>query len=214
MTMTTTARRIARAVGLAAALGLAAGCSTLSALGTSTAALEAFTLTPAAAQAAGGRLDRQILVEAPTTTGALNTDRIMIRPGPLQVQYLPGARWIDPVPVLVQSLMVRSIADSGRVRYVSPPATAVFPDYALQIDVRDFQAEIGPPQGPPVRVVVRLDLALVRETDRTIVGTRRLERTAPAASVEAGAVVAAFQAAMQGVLAEGTAWAVAGGGGS
>ena len=61
---------------------------------------------------------RDVIIELPTTSGALATDRIMIRPNRLQAQYLPESRWSEPAPVMVQTLMLRAVEATGAVRYV------------------------------------------------------------------------------------------------
>lgn len=195
-----------RTVALLALVSTTAGCAALSALGTSSEALDAYTLT------APSPIDRatvtrtRLLVEMPTAPGGLDTDRILVKPGPLQVQYLPGARWIDPAPVMVQSVVVEAIANARLVRFVSTSSGTVFPDYTLLIDLRDFQAEIGPLGGPPIRVIVRMDVSMVRDVDREIVATRRIEAFASPSAEDAPGIVAAFDTAMQRALQDLLAW--------
>lgn len=198
--------RSARTLALLALACLAAGCSTFSALGTSTEALDAYTLTAPSPAARAAAIRTRLLVETPTASGGLESDRILVKPGPHQVQYLSGARWIDPAPVLVQSLVAESIANAGLVRFVSTSSGTVFPDYTLLIDLRDFQAELGPPGGPPMRVVIRMDVSMVRDDDREIVATRRIEAMAATSAEDAPAVVAAFDTAMHRALTELLAW--------
>ena len=197
--------RFARTLTLLALVGLAAGCATLSALGTSSEALDAYTLTAPSPTNRAAASRTRLLVEIPTASGGIDTDRILVKPGPRQVQYLPGARWIDPAPVLVQSLVVESIANAGLVRFVSASSGTVFPDYTLLIDLRDFQAELVSGD-PPMRVVIRMDVSMVRDDDREIVATRRIEALAATSAEDVPGIVAAFDTAMHRSLMELLAW--------
>jgi cholesterol transport system auxiliary component len=198
--------RTARTLALLALVGLAAGCSTLSALSSSTEALDAYTLTASSPVDRAAASRTRLLVETPTASGGLDTDRILVKPGLLQVQYVAGARWIDPAPVLVQSLVVESIANARLVRFVSTSSGTVLPDYTLLIDLRDFQAELGPAGGTPMRVVVRMDASMVRDLDREVVATRRIEAIAAPSTDDAPGIVAAFDTVMQRALQDLLAW--------
>jgi cholesterol transport system auxiliary component len=184
------------------------GCAVVTSLQTASRSLDAYELTAPAAVPGPGRADRTLLVELPTTSGALSTDRILVKPTAVQVQYLSDARWIDPAPELVQALLVRTIDNTGRVAFVSGQSLGPVPDYILLGDLRDFQVEIVPGGEPPVVVVVSLALSLMRDLDQRVIATQVFERRVPAASSEAQTVVAAFDRAMDAVLAEAAAWSV------
>ncbi len=208
MTLRRIAAGLARAVALAALLGALAGCAALSSLSAASEPFDAFALTPlAGAGGAGGT--RHVVVELPTTSGAIATDRILVKPNRLQAAYLPAARWVEPAPVLIQTLLVQSMQASGAFRLVGRTALGLYPDTTLVTEIRAFEAEPGPPGGPPYTVRVALTLALVRETDGAILATRNLEASAPAASVDPLVVAAAFDAATRSVLREAVAWAAA-----
>jgi cholesterol transport system auxiliary component len=203
-------RRLARGLLLALALGGLAGCAAVSALSGASTPLDAYALTPLAGGGGGGG-SRHVVVEAPTTSGAIATDRILVKPSRLQAAYLPGARWVDPAPVLVQTLLVQSLQASGGFRLVGRTPVGLFPDVTVLTEIRAFQAEPGPPEGPLYLVRVALTLTLVRESDGAIVGARNLEATAAAASDAPIVIAAAFDAAMAQALREAVAF-VAGGG--
>jgi cholesterol transport system auxiliary component len=196
-----------RTLALVGLMSLGAGCSTLSALSSASAALDAYSLSaPGAASTATASARTRLLVELPTAPGAIATDRILVRTDPLQVQYLPTARWIDPVPVLVQAAVLESLANSGAFRFVGASSASVVPDFVLLIDVRAFQAEVGPVEGAPVRVVIRMDTTLVRDLDREIVATRRIQSSASTADETTAGIVAAFDAATRSALIQLVEW--------
>ncbi|MCE0505342.1 ABC-type transport auxiliary lipoprotein family protein [Roseivivax sp. GX 12232] len=196
-----------RLLPLAAPLLLSA-CSALSALSDATQELAVFELRapsglPEAAQAR--RLD--VIVEEPSTTGALLTDRIMIRPSELEAQYLPGARWGEEVPVMVQSLMVRSLQATGGFAYVGREPLGLSGDVAVVSDVIDFQAR---DLGDAAEVTLRVSVQLVRERDVAILASRTFTAGAVSASLSNGDIVAAFDAASDQLMGDFAGWVLDG----
>jgi cholesterol transport system auxiliary component len=200
-------RRIFLLSGLAT-FGLG-GCSAISALGDATTPLDAYDLAldPALGpRASGGALARSLVVELPEVAGALDTDRILIRPNPLQAQYLPEARWTDPAPQLVQRLLVRNIEDSGALRYVGTRPLGAAGDFALISRLTDFQAEVGVVDIVTIRL--RLSARLVRETDASVIASRVFEATAVAPSTDPLTLVQAFNIAAAILIPQTSRWAL------
>ena len=195
------------AIPFALSLTLAtSGCTAISALGEASRPLEIYELrTPATAPAATRRRDIEVVVEEPMASGALATERIMIRPGPLQAQYLPGVRWADPAPVMLQTLILRSLTESGALSSVGRRPLGTAGDYAVLSELTDFHAETADGTGGAT-VRLRLIVRLVRERDARVIGTRTFSATQQAASTEADAVVAAFDQASSQLLSEVTNW--------
>ena len=196
-----------RTLPLLAALVLS-GCAAITSLTDATTPLQAYELrAPADAPAMRGSLRRDLVIETPTAGGALDTDRILIRPDPLQAAYLPRARWIDTAPVMLQNLMLRSFEDANALRYVGRRPIGGTADYLLVSELTDFQAELGP-DGEAVTTRVRLTARLVRENDAEILGTSTIQTTAPVASTEPASVVAGFNEATSAALQDLTIWAL------
>jgi len=186
------------------------GCAAVSAIGDATTPLDAYDLRvdgAAGPRAAGGPLARALIVELPEVAGALDTDRILIRPNPLQAQYLPGARWVDPAAEMVQSLLVRNLEDSGALRYVGRRPVGASGDFALISSLTDFQAELDPGSNT-ARVHIRLSARLVRETDAAIIASRIFETTTQAAATTPLPLVEAFNAAATIVIPQASRWAL------
>lgn len=197
---------------LALALALAAtallpGCSALSALSSSATPLDAYDLAAPAdsPQARGRATSRQLVVELPTASGALSTERILIRPRPLQAAYLPDAQWADEVPVMVQTLLVRSLEDSNAFRYVGRRPLGASGDYALVSELTDFQAEAST-DGKSATIRLRLTARLVREDDASILSSRTFNTSAVTASTDTSDLVQGFNQASQQLLSETTGW--------
>jgi cholesterol transport system auxiliary component len=199
-----------RALIVSAALPVLAGCGTLSALSDATTPLNVFELRPPAQAAAspGRMLARDVILELPTTSGALETDRIMIRPSALEAQYLPDVRWSEPAPVMVQTLMLRSLDAAQAFRYVGRTPLGASGDFAIVTELVDFQADLAP-DGESARVAIGLIVRIVREQDVRIIATRTFTATAQAGSLENAVLVDAFNAAAGQVMTDFAAWAIA-----
>tara|TARA_R110002096_G_scaffold373859_2_gene567393 strand:- start:2093 stop:2749 length:657 start_codon:yes stop_codon:yes gene_type:complete len=186
---------------------LLSGCSALSALGGAATPLDAYDLAaPVNGPQARGRASaRQLVVELPTSPGALSTDRILIRPRPLQAAYLPDGKWAEDVPVMVQTLLVRSLEDSNAFRYVGRRPLGASGDFALVSELTDFQAEVAA-EGKAATIRLRLTARLVREEDATVLSSRTFNAAAAVASTDTPDLVDGFNQANQQLLTEAVSW--------
>lgn len=202
-------RRILGTIPALALVGTLAACSAISAVTDATTPLEVYELrAPAGIPASPRRaLPRDVIVELPTTGGSLDTDRIMIRPNALQAQYLPGVRWSEPAPVMVQTLMLRAIEATGVVRYVARKPLGGSGDYALVTEIVDFQAEtMDEAEGATVRI--RFIVRAVRESDAAIIASRTFTASAEAPSTETHVLAETFNKASDAVFTDFAAWLV------
>jgi cholesterol transport system auxiliary component len=200
-------RNLTRRTALLGSLSLLGGCSALSALGTATQPLDTYDLLPVSASRQGRRTAQTLLVARPQAPAALNSDRIMIKPDPAAITYLPAARWSDELPALVQSLLIRSISGSGRVAYVGRSDAGPVPDKALLARLDAFEVNTRAEASFDARI--DLELTLVNDSDQRIVASRRFLRTTPVASDDITDIVKAFQTMLDEMLPEITDWVVA-----
>ena len=193
-----------------ATAALLPGCSAISALSGAATPLDAYDLTAPAdgPQARGRSTSRQLVVELPTAPGALSNDRILIRPRPLQAAYLPDAKWAEEVPVMLQTLLVRSLEDTNAFRYVGRRPLGASGDYALISELTDFQAEAAP-DGKTATIRLRLTARLVREDDATVLSSRTFNTSTPVVSTDTEDLVEGFNLANQQLLSETASWILA-----
>ncbi|WP_417480684.1 ABC-type transport auxiliary lipoprotein family protein [Maricaulis maris] len=191
------------------ALSFLSGCGALTAISDASAPLDDYTLSPAVSASAARSGDAHLVVELPVSAGVLATDRILIKPVPFQAQYLPGARWSEPAPALVQSLLVASFQNLGGFGLVGRTGAGLMPDYTLMTDLQAFQAEPGGLDTEPFVVRISAMLTLIRESDRRIVASRRFIVTSPVQTDDTLALVRGFENAMQSVLLEAVLWTTA-----
>ena len=76
---------------------------------------------------------------------------------------------------MVQTLLVQSMQASGAFRLVGRTSLGLFPDNTVLTEIRAFQAEPGPPEGPAYIVRIVLTMTVLREADGALVATRSFE---------------------------------------
>lgn len=196
---------------LIAAFGLIAlnGCAALSALGGGE-PLQGYELRGPAPLQAARALDRHLTVEVPDSSGALMTDRVLIRPTGIEASYLPGAQWTNDAPLMVQTLLVRALQGSGGFSYVGREPLGLSGDYAVLTELSALEGRItAGAEGETVEGIVEMRVSVVRESDARVMGTKTIRQTRPAASDAAADVTAALDLAMQSAVAEATRFVLA-----
>ena len=188
-----------------AALALApTGCVSL--LPASNKAPQLFRLTAASDfPAQAPHVSWQLLVDTPQSPAALDSDRIALSRSPTTVDYFADAAWDDRAPTLVQSLLVQSFENSGRITAISRESLALRADYILRPELRHFEAEYGPGGGTPA-AHVQIGAKLVKMPERTIVAQRRVDTRAPARENQVPAIVEAFNTALHEGMRELVGW--------
>lgn len=195
-----------RALLLVLALTGLSGCAALSALSGATEPLAVFELQPPDDIPPARRtLARDVIVEVPSTSGALDTDRIMIRPDRLAAEYLPAVRWGEPAPVMVQTVLVRTLDATGAFQYVGRRPLGASGDYAIVTELLALEAEVLE-DGASARIEIRMVSRIVREDGVRVVATRSFATTAMAASLDDETLVEAFDAAMAPLARDVAQW--------
>lgn len=155
---------------------------------------------------AGGSGSGQMVVVAPTALAVLNTDKVMVEPGPGQVAYLADAQWSDALPALLQARTIQAFENASKLRRVARPGDGVNADYQLVIDIRTFALRITD-QGPVA--VVELSAKLIGTQSGRILAAQVFRAAVPAASTAGPAATAALDAAQEQVLVSMVRWASA-----
>lgn len=199
--------RTIRTAATAMGLSLLTACSALTGLGEVSTPLDVFVLElpQDLPRRQGAPQSRAIIIEEPTTDGALATERIMIQPNALQAQYLPGVSWTDPAPIMLQTLMVRALDVTGAFEYVGRRPLGPGGDYAIVTELVDFQAALLP-DGESARIDIAMISRLVREEGVDIVATRTFTATATSATLSDADLVTAFNTATSAVIANFAGW--------
>jgi len=193
-----------------AIIGLLTGCG-LSTLTSAAAPTNLYTLTPKSTFDPNlPRVKQQIVVLEPTATAAVSNDRIAVMPTPLKVEFLPDARWVDRAPAIIQTLLIESYENSGKVDAVGRSAVDLRADYLVVTDVREFQARLpaGALKDDRLEVDVRLNIKLVNADVDRIIASRSFEEVVPAQSDEADDIAVAFDMALGRAMRKSVEWSV------
>ncbi len=206
-------------IAMCAGLGLSA-CGSIS-LVKPTPAADIYDLTPVAKEATseaetssdafaasedGPPEEWLMIVEEPMAERAIDTDRIMLKPSQLEIQYIGGARWSDRAPSMIQDHMIESFETSGQFAYIGRENSGLLPNYELKSELQDFQVETFGGGGP--RVVAKLSFKVVRYPSSRIVSTQVFGVEVPIVSKRITKIVDGFDQAVDQIVNEAIAWSV------
>lgn len=192
-------------------VALASGCTGLNTLTTAAAPTDLYLLTPKSTFDPNlPRLEQQIVVAEPTATAAVSNDRITVQPTPLEVRFLPGVRWVDRAPLIVQALLIESYENSGKVDAVGRSAIGLRADYVIVPDIREFQARLPPDAAPdaPLEAHVGINVKIVNDEFDRIIASRSFERFRTSESDSPQDIVTAFDGALGAVMKDIVEWSV------
>jgi cholesterol transport system auxiliary component len=145
----------------------------------------------------------QLIVETPVAAASLNTNRIAVRRDAITLGYYERAVWTDVAPRLVQTLMIESFENTGKIIAVGRESVGLRSDFILKTELREFQAETE--SGSPV-VHVRVIAKLVQMPQRTIIAWTSEEYKIPADGESMNAIVGAFDEALGKTLKRIVEW--------
>lgn len=152
---------------------------------------------------ASGRLT----IDVPTATAGLNTARIALKPTPTQFEYYAGARWVDVVPVMTQTLLLESFDNSEKIDVLGRGAYGLRADFGLLVNVREFQAEYSAvDEAPEVRI--RFQARLVAMPRRTHIASTSVVGLASARSRKLSDIVDAFDEAFGSAAKDLVSWTI------
>jgi cholesterol transport system auxiliary component len=144
----------------------------------------------------------------PSCADALNSDRIALTRGDTTLDYYANAVWPDRLPLLVQTALLSAFQDSGRIQAVSREQDALYSDYTLDLDVRDFSAHYSDADGAP-RIKVALVCQMAMARGRKVVANFTASQDVQASINSVEAVVQAMDSALGAALGQITQWALA-----
>lgn len=165
------------------------------------------------------RVRWQLVVEPPIAAAGLSSARIALKRHLLRLEYYAQAAWTDTTPTMIQTLIIESFENSGKIVSVGRTSAGLRSDYVLQTSLREFQAEysnIGLTKkamekaenknaaGPTVRVSI--NAKLVKMPERTIIASRTFEHLAISSTNGMEEIVASFDDALGKALKRIVQW--------
>ncbi|MCE4225346.1 ABC transporter [Methylobacterium sp. C25] len=186
-----------RAAGLALVAVLASGLAGCG--GGATPLTFDLAAVPGNARAAGS--SRSIVVAEPIGLQTLEADRILVREPNGSLSFLGGGQWSDRLPRLIQTRLIQSLENSGRLRSVTRPGDKVVSDYQLVSEIREFDVAAGSREA-----VVDISVKMIAEGSGRVVNARVFSARIPVAAVDAGNAATALDAALGRVLTDIVRW--------
>ena len=110
-----------------------------------------------------------------------------------RIDYVAGARWAEELSALIESALVESLQDSGRVRSVQGDLGRFRATHTLIVEVRRFDADYTGGGLPVARVALAATLG--RSSDRRVLATFTIAASEGATENRQSSVVAALNTA-------------------
>ncbi|MEQ1408078.1 ABC-type transport auxiliary lipoprotein family protein [Neorhizobium sp. Rsf11] len=148
--------------------------------------------------------NRQILVPEPTALKLLNSEQVVVRVSPSEIQYLADSRWGDRLPALVQSKLVEAFENSGRLGGVGKPGQGLAIDYQVVTDIRAFEVTATSPRVANVEISAKL----LNDRNGTVRAQSVFTATAPVSGQENRDFIEALDRAFAKVGAEIVDWSL------
>lgn len=145
----------------------------------------------------------QLVVNEPIGVRALETDRILVKPGPERVTYYKGAAWSDRLPRLLQVRMVEAFQNAGLVKAVGSRGDRLDADLELATQVTSFQVEVQP---GGAFAVIRVFMKLIDGQRGKMIDSRAFESRVPTSATNAAEMVASLNKAFDAVLRDIVPW--------
>lgn len=204
-------RRVLGAGGLAVAVMAGAGCSSVFP-GANRDPPMLFDLSPKSTFPADlPKVRWQLIVDPPIAAAGLSSSRIALKRHPLRLEYYAKTSWTDLAPKMVQTLIVESFENSGKIVAVGRESAGLRSDFVLKTELREFQADYtggakNSAKNASPRVRVRINAKLVLMPQRTIIAGITIEKTVVAESNSMAAIVMAYDYALGKTLKRLVAW--------
>ncbi len=136
---------------------------------------------------------------------AAQTDRILTVTGGTAA-YIAGARWVSPAPVLFDEALTRTFERTPGAPRLAQRGGVFNAPLILTVDVEAFEARYDQGAEAAPTVVVQVRALLIRTSDRTVAAEKNFSTSQRASDNRVGAIVEAFDQAVQKTLTDLTTW--------
>ncbi len=148
-------------------------------------------------------VDWSVQVLRPIADQMRDSDRVLVRQSRSRLQVYPGAAWLDTVPEMLQSKMIRALADGGQIGGVGRGG-GLRTRYSLVTELRHFEAVSDGNAG--LRVELAIQALLIHQRSGRPVAFRVFEHEARADGQGVDALVSAFEQALSEWMNELVGW--------
>jgi cholesterol transport system auxiliary component len=154
---------------------------------------------------AEGSVEWSVQVQRPIADQMRDSDRLLVRLTPSRLQVYPGAAWLDSVPEMLQTMMIKQFADSERFGGVGRSG-GMRTRYSLATEIRHFELVDQPGR---LSVDIELQASLIHQRSARAVASRSFRHERSLAGTGVDPIVQAFELALGDLLAELQGWVLA-----
>lgn len=147
-------------------------------------------------------VDWSLQVQRPIADQMRDSDRLLVRLTPSRLQVYPGAAWLDSVPEMLQSMIIRTFSDTERFSGVGRTGN-MRTRYSLATEVRHFEAVDADGR---MSVDIAIQASLVHQRSARQVASRSFRHGGAVSGTSLDAIVEGFETAMAELLAELLDW--------
>lgn len=145
-----------------------------------------------------------LIVEDPVSTRVYDTTKMALVREPGRVEFYANGEWADRAPRLVQTAIIRSYENSGRILSVGDRISLPGGSFALQTDIRAMHADYSE-GNPAAKFTV---FARVTNARGQVIAARLFEQQVAAADQSVPSVAAAFDSAITAAIREIVDWSI------
>jgi cholesterol transport system auxiliary component len=146
--------------------------------------------------------DWSVQVQRPIADQMRDSDRLLVRRTPSRLQVYPGAAWLDSVPEMLQSMMIKSFSDAGIFDGVGRTG-GMRTRYSLAMEIRHF--EVVDDAGR-LSVDIALQASLIHQRSARPVASRSFRHGGAIAGQGVDPIVQGFESALSGLIGELVDW--------
>jgi cholesterol transport system auxiliary component len=149
--------------------------------------------------AAGAAVAADLKIDVGQVAPGLDSSGIATRWPGQRLDYVAGARWAEVLPQLLESALVESLQDSGRLRSVQGDFGRFRATHTLVVEVRRFEADYTSGGLPVAQVELT---ATIGKMDRRVLASFTVAASESAAENRQTALVAALDTAFARAAAD------------
>ena len=146
-----------------------------------------------------------LTVVRPNSNGFLDSNRISVRPNAYELQVYQGANWLDSLPDLIQTNLVESFENSGKIKSVSRQNSGIPAEVALLLDIRKFESTYTAGGKIPT-VQIQIHAKVVEYPSNRVISSKTFSNETMPASKEIPDVVQAFETGLTSINQELVGW--------
>lgn len=151
-----------------------------------------------------GRISRQIIIAEPKTLDALQGKAVAVKSTSSRtLSFLPVAEWVDNLPIVVQTQIVRSFENAGALGRIGVPGEQLRSDLLVVSDIRAFNIESD---GINLTAVVEISYKVINDQNGAVSAAKVFSSRVPVTGDGSDAIVSGLNNAFADTLVELVKW--------